>query len=910
MMVRRLLSKSALMLIVALMLLFATIYVQAQSASAAEEEALDLIESVAIESNHPGDASIATAGDSYTVTIVFTEEVDQLSLYVNNVLAAATSDDQLTYSAVTTVGEIYQTGQVELRIEYEKDGQAGTTFTGTTDGSTVTVGYEENLLSDLFRNAQLIDSTPGRALDVTITQVNTILDLNAATASDFRTESAGWGGWVAFDFGTDEKINLSQVKVLARQDQVGRVNGLVIQGTNHLGVEPWVDATSKAANSGAWQTLTTTENNKAYRYIRMYNAAQWFGNVAEVKFYGEAVATDIVSIEDVSIQSNHAEDSAYAQAGNIVTLSFTTNDHAPENLKALVGGQEVTAAIVAEEGDSKQWSAEYTIPANYTVGELGFQIYADNSAVAITSTSDDSSIHVVDSLAVIMTKAESFAKDNYIRLSYYQLQQELEFVRAAMEQPDYHQLPLVLKLVAAIEALESKGDALVKIKIEQAMVIASHQGWSSTSTKPTPAVNGWRAFDGDINTAVDNDTTAANWIEVDFGEGNAQALGQIRFHPRTGNNLAGRVNNSVIQGSNDGENYVDLYTITGVTSAMWHTVDIAAAPAYRYIRHSFPANTYGNIAELELYNPLGADISLLAFLYDAADGIDLELYTEATVEALTTAAAEAQALLAGNTAEQAEVDAASDNLQAALQALALKQAVDKSELNAAIIAAESLYGNAQVGTAPNQYPQAAKNAFRLAIDAAIGVYESEAADAATAAEAIANLATAVQTFNAAKIGEPTTPVEPEPTDPVDKAALVAVIGQAEGLLEKAANIAEGSKLGQYEVGAKAALQTAINEAKVINASANATEDDVEQTAAALQTAVDVFKTRFISLVPEQTQITIRDLAIAASYYGVNSQHADWQQIEQADILSTDEIGISNLAAIARFILDEWAASFK
>jgi|GEM_PF-1721508 len=907
MIVRRIRKQSALILAMALMLIFASIYFHARSASAEEGDALDLVESVSIESSHEGDASIATAGDSYMVTVVFTEEVAHPSIYVNNAVATATSSDQLTYSVVHTVEEIYQPGQIQLRVEYEKDGQVGITITGTTDGSSVTIVSESSLLSDLFRDAQLIDSTPGRSLAVTTTQVNTILDMDASTGSDFRTANGGHGSWIAFDFGHDLKVNLSHVKVLARPNQSSRVQGVVIQGTNHLDVEPWVDVTTVAANSSAWQTLTTTANNKAYRYLRIYNYREWFGNVAEVKFYGETLTSDITLIEDVSIASNHVENPAYAQAGNTATLSFTTNEHDPENLRVFISGQAVNAEMITEDGSAKQWQAIYTVPANYTVGKLDFQIYADNSADVVSSTSDDSLVHIVDPIATLITKTESFAKDDYTRVSYYQLQQVLEHVRAAMEQTNYEQIALVLELSAAIEALESKGDALVKINIVQAMVNSSHQGWSNNSNKPTPAVNGWKAFDGDINTAVDNDTTGINWIDVDFGEGNAQAVGQIRFHPRTGNNLAGRVNHSIIQGSNDGENYVNLYTITGITSATWHTATIADATAYRYIRHYFPAGTYGNIAELELYHPLGTDISLLEYLYNSANGMELELYTEATVAALTAAVSEAQALLTSNTAEQAAVDEASNQLHAALQALAVAQVVDKVALNTAITEAESLYGNAQVGTSPNQYPQAAKDAFRLAIDAAIGVYESEAADAAAVAEAIANLATAVQTFNAAIIGEPVTPVDP--VEPADKAALVSVIGHAEGLLVKATNVAEGSKLGQYEAGAKAALQTAINEAKMINTSVSATVNEVEQAVVTLTAAVELFNSRFISLVPGQTQLTVKDLAIIAAYYGIDQSHSDWDQIQIADIYDSGEIDIQVLVAISKLILTEWADSY-
>jgi hypothetical protein len=233
---------------------------------------------------------------------------------------------------------------------------------------------------------------------------------------------------------------------------------------------------------------------------------------------------------------------------------------------------------------------------------------------------------------------------------------------------------------------------------------------------------------------------------------------------------------------------------------------------------------------------------------------------------------------------------------------------NKSDLNGVINGAEVLYASSVVGSLPGQYAQAVKDDFRFAINAAIIVTNNEDATQNQVTEAIAQLTAAVEIFTAAKIKEPSSPTDPvTPVEPVDKAALITAIQQAVDVHAKAI---EGSKLGQYEVGSKATLKAVIDRAKDVNTSVSATEDVVEQTVAELQAAVSVFQARFISLVPGQTGISIKDLAIAASYYGINNNHPDWHKIEKADILDSNEIGIHNLAAIARFILDEWVANFQ
>ena len=81
----------------------------------------------------------------------------------------------------------------------------------------MTIVNEDGLINDAFKNLSLIDSTPGRSIDTTKQMVSTLFDGNAATGSDFRSTSGGWGSWVAFDLGDQDKVQLTRVKLLANQ---------------------------------------------------------------------------------------------------------------------------------------------------------------------------------------------------------------------------------------------------------------------------------------------------------------------------------------------------------------------------------------------------------------------------------------------------------------------------------------------------------------------------------------------------------------------------------------------------------------------------------------------------------------------------------------------------------------------
>lgn len=136
----------------------------------------------------------------------------------------------------------------------------------------------------------------------------------------------------------------------------------------------------------------------------------------------------------------------------------------------------------------------------------------------------------------------------------------------------------------------------------------------------------------------------------------------------------------------------------------------------------------------------------------------------------------------------------------------------------------------------------------------------------------------------------------------DKSALMQTIAAAQAQLAKAV---EGSKIGQYEVGSKAALQAAIDAAAAVNGNAWATQTQVDAATAALNGAIQQFLARFISLAEGQTQITIRDLSILANYFGVTSNDPNWSEIAKADLFDEGEINIRVFAAVAQMILTDW-----
>ncbi|WP_171687161.1 PQQ-dependent sugar dehydrogenase [Paenibacillus planticolens] len=140
---------------------------------------------------------------------------------------------------------------------------------------------------------------------------------------------------------------------------------------------------------------------------------------------------------------------------------------------------------------------------------------------------------------------------------------------------------------------------------------------------------------------------------------------------------------------------------------------------------------------------------------------------------------------------------------------------------------------------------------------------------------------------------------------IDKAALNTLIADAQNKHNAAA---EGSGIGQYPAGSKAALQTAINLAKAIADSASASQQQVDQAKADLDAAVQTFLASVITGVQGDVngdgKVTIGDLAILARLYGRSSADPDWELNKFADLNGDNKIDIEDLAIIARKILEQ------
>ncbi|WP_336772899.1 discoidin domain-containing protein [Paenibacillus sp. MMO-58] len=112
-----------------------------------------------------------------------------------------------------------------------------------------------------------------------------LFDGNTSTYGDLIT---GPGSYYTIDLGTNSSINLTQLKLFPRATLAGRLNGLVVQGSNDN--TSWRNLTNpvSGALSNTWTDIRLDKiiDHGAYRYLRLYNPENWYGNIAEVEIYG------------------------------------------------------------------------------------------------------------------------------------------------------------------------------------------------------------------------------------------------------------------------------------------------------------------------------------------------------------------------------------------------------------------------------------------------------------------------------------------------------------------------------------------------------------------------------------------------------------------------------------------------
>ncbi|MDQ6417911.1 LamG-like jellyroll fold domain-containing protein [Paenibacillus sp. LHD-117] len=268
-----------------------------------------------------------------------------------------------------------------------------------------------------------------------------------------------------------------------------------------------------------------------------------------------------------------------------------------------------------------------------------------------------------DSIDAVLETAENLPSADYTKASYYLYRQELARIRDAKDEAGADLEALIEQIYDADEMLVSVRTLLAKIEMEPSMAKASEKYWGNDNIGEEQ--NAWYLFDENPNT-IAHTRSAVSWVDVDYGEGNGKAIDTIRYLPRRTH--VNRVNGTVFQGSNDKQNWTELYTIPSTSVYQWYSASSANGAPYRYIRIYDGHNGFVNFEEIEFYE-MPEDRTLLLYWLNEAENVVSEHYTEESLQLLEQTVASAETVHEREDATQYEIDEAAEALREAVQGL-------------------------------------------------------------------------------------------------------------------------------------------------------------------------------------------------------------------------------------------------
>lgn len=274
----------------------------------------NLLSAVSIASDHPGDPAKALAGDTVTLSFTATVPIANAQVHVNGKTYDAQSEDRIHWTAGYPVSPYDFPGPVSFAVVYtDEEGNYGRTAYDVTDGSSVTVMEPDDHLDLLALAAAFGVPTSSSGINYSSSEssqtdgidfATSVTDRNTSTYSNWNGPNNDGYAYLVIDMGEGNAVSLDRVYLLARPDQVARLNGTYLQGSDDG--ETWNTLSNQAVASADWQTLTITDPI-SYRYLKITNDGKWYLNMSEIKFYGKFRQAGALYPDDLQTQVNAAQ---------------------------------------------------------------------------------------------------------------------------------------------------------------------------------------------------------------------------------------------------------------------------------------------------------------------------------------------------------------------------------------------------------------------------------------------------------------------------------------------------------------------------------------------------------------------------------------------------------------------------
>jgi hypothetical protein len=245
------------------------------------------VEYLSIDSAQKANGRVST-GNQVVLTLRATEPIHAVEVYIQGVAAQIATTDHKNITATAVMGANVASGPISFTVNYKRsDDSVADTLYFTTDNSRLSLVHPAKKLDiNTVATVTASDKQWGDGI-LTKEQVGYLLfDGNVGTFGDLNT---GLGAYYTIDFGEGSTVELDLVAAWPRAARVDRMNGLVVQASNDNKSWTTLSKGLSGVTQATWHQIVPNNRGEAvaYRYIRLYNAADWSGNLSEVELYGK-----------------------------------------------------------------------------------------------------------------------------------------------------------------------------------------------------------------------------------------------------------------------------------------------------------------------------------------------------------------------------------------------------------------------------------------------------------------------------------------------------------------------------------------------------------------------------------------------------------------------------------------------
>jgi hypothetical protein len=346
------------------------------------------------------------------------------------------------------------------------------------------------------------------------------------------------------DFGPSFKVAASKFQLQPRTSFPERVGGVTIFGSNDN--ENWTRISpDETLGIEGWQTLNVADEfrTKRYRFFKLSMIHDlWSYNILELGEF-RIFGTRYETVNKLTSVSLGSDQALKNRVvpGNTIKLSFQSSEPI-NNVSATIQGEPATITTT----DNLNWTATTVVTATMAPGPvkllLNYKTADGTAAEPVLFPTDSSTLFIAD-------------------------------------QKDY---------------------------IDNVLDIATVT--DSNGRNATDALkNANLLFDSNLTTNTDlrlNGSGNNGWIKFDFRPNVTVVLSRVDvIGPQ--NQYSGRINGTVVQGSNDNATWTNISTFAGNTPE-WQSLKITGTTPYRYIRMTNANAWFGNMTELRLYGTVNA----------------------------------------------------------------------------------------------------------------------------------------------------------------------------------------------------------------------------------------------------------------------------------------------------------------